>query len=352
MNKFFIQNRNLLKKEISKVIKSRKNSLLNEYPWSNDALTRLEKFTLNGKMIRGLLVVLAAGSKNKAVRNDAVKIGVAIELMHAGLLIHDDIMDRDVLRRGKPSIYMQYQALSKITDQKEALHYGESMASCVAIISYYLGMGELGKLQNKQHLNDLINLFGFEMSLLGLGQMDDVHTALSKTVDEESCLRVYQQKTGRYTFGLPMTAGIIASAKSSKFPLAKLNSLGNSLGIIFQLRDDFLGVFSSSDKTGKSVGGDIREKKKTWIYFKFLQVASKVDKRKVESLYNQDKQLSKSEQKLVLDLMNKYDMQTVVNKELSRRRLTSLKALDKLPFEKEQRIIFDDLINYLVVREK
>ena len=97
MNKFFIQNRNLLKKEISKVIKSRKNSLLNEYPWSNDALTRLEKFTLNGKMIRGLLVVLAAGSKNKAVRNDAVKIGVAIELMHAGLLIHDDIMDRDVL---------------------------------------------------------------------------------------------------------------------------------------------------------------------------------------------------------------------------------------------------------------
>lgn len=352
MNQFFTINRNLLKKEITKVINSQRNSLINEYPWSRDALTRLEKFTLNGKMIRGLLVVLAAGDKSKTVRNDAVKIGVALELMHAGLLIHDDIMDRDVLRRGKPSIHVQYQSLSKISDPKEALHYGESMASCVAIISYYLGMGELGRLQNKNHLNDLVNLFGYEMSLLGLGQMDDVHTALSKTVDEESCLRVYQQKTGRYTFGLPMIAGVIASAKSSKFPLSKLNSLGNSLGIIFQLRDDFLGIFSSSDKTGKSVGGDIREKKKTWIYFKFLQVASKIDRKNVENLYNQDKQLSKSQQKLVLDLMNKYDMQAVVNKELSRRRLTSLKSLQKLPFGKEQRIVFEDLINYLVEREK
>ena len=198
----------------------------------------------------------------------------------------------------------------------------------------------------------MLSLFGSEMSLLGLGQMDDVHTALSKTVNEESCLRVYQQKTGRYTFGIPLSAGMMVSSNTSKFAKPKLSLLVNSLGIIFQLRDDFLGIFSSSDKTGKSVGGDIREKKKTWIYFKLLQVASKIDRKTVEGFYNQDKQLTSTQQKFVLDTMHKYDMQTVVNEELSRRRLTSLKMLDKLLFNKEQRIIFDDLINYLAVREK
>lgn len=352
MNKFFIKNRIILQKEIIKIINTQKSAAVKDYPWSTDALTRLEKFALNGKMIRGLLVVLAAGSKSKSIKNDAIKIGAALELMHAGFLIHDDIMDRDVLRRGKPTMHRQYKEIGKIADSKEALHYGESMASCVAIISYYLGMGVFGTLENKKVTSDLINLFGFEMSLVGFGQMDDIHTALSKTVDEESCLRVYQQKTGRYTFGVPLSAGIIISSRKSKMPMSKLHSLVSSLGIIFQLRDDFLGVFGSSDKTGKSVGGDIREKKKTWIYFKLLQVASRADKKKIEDLYNQSKQLNISQQKLVFDLMIKYDMQAVVNKELSRRRIITIKALDKLLFDKEQKAVFGELIDYLTVREK
>ena len=87
------------------------------------------------------------------------------------------------------------------------------------------------------------------MSLLGLGQMDDLDTGKMRASSEAACLRIYQQKTGRYTFGLPILAGLTLAGKSGKALENNLLLLGKSLGIIFQLRDDYLGVFGTVSYT-------------------------------------------------------------------------------------------------------
>ena len=353
MNPFFKENRKLIEKEIVIAVNSLRADASDQYPWSKDALDRLERFAISGKMIRGLLVILSAGFNSKSASKDAIKVGAALELMHAGLLVHDDIMDRDTLRRGRKTMFVQYMELSNITNKSEQRHYGESMASCIGIIAYFLGLGQFGKIKTSQSLHKVLNLFSSEMSLLGLGQMDDVSTALLKSVNEDSCLRVYEQKTGRYTFGLPIIAGLhLAQVKLTPSTIRNIQALVKSLGILFQLRDDYLGVFGDPLKTGKSVGGDIREKKKTWIYFRLLKICSKAEKNKLEPLFNNSAVINKAQQSWVLKLLQSYNMEDVVNSELLSHQTKALQKLKNIPFGERQRAIMIDLINYLTVREK
>lgn len=352
MNKFFISKKNLIINEIAQIIRLQKQFAKSEYPWSKDALSRLEEFAVSGKMIRGLLVVLAAGEKSKQIQADAVKIGAALELMHSGILVLDDIMDRDVLRRGKPTLHTQYATLSNLSSKSESLHYGEGMASCVGILAYFLAISQFGKVQSGKNLSELIQLFSVEMGLLGLGQMDDLDTGTMRASSEKDCLRIYEQKTGRYTFGLPILAGLILSGKSGASLNTKVQNLSKSLGIIFQLRDDYLGVFGESVQTGKSVGGDIRERKKTWLYFSLLKKVSKADARKIVTLYSAHSTMTKSQQTWVISKMIEAKIPELVEKELQMQQNTVLTMLNKLPFNKNQIDVMKDLIDYLVVREK
>lgn len=352
MNKFFISKKSLIQKEISEVIKLQRQYAKSEYPWSNDALNRLENFTVSGKMIRGLLVVLATGNKSKQAQSDAIKIGAALELMHSGILVHDDIMDRDLLRRGKPTIHAQYTALSKLPSKSESVHYGEGMASCVGILAYFMAMSEFGKVKTNKGLAKLVELFSLEMGLLGLGQMDDLNTGTMSASSEKDCLRIYEQKTGRYTFGLPILAGLILAGKHTKSVEVKVQQLAKSLGIIFQLRDDYLGVFGDTVKTGKSVGGDIRERKKTWLYFRLLKKVNKSDAKKISTLFNSHNVMTKSQQAFVISKMKEVRIPELAERELQAQQKNVLTLLKKLPFDKDQLVVMEDLINYLAVREK
>lgn len=352
MNKFFTSKKNLISQEISDVIREQKQFAKSEYPWAADALKRLEEFTVSGKMIRGLLVVLAAGQSSKQVQSDAIKVGSALELMHSGILVHDDIMDRDVLRRNKPTMHTQYANLSKLINKAESIHYGEGMASCVGIIAYFLAMGEFGKVKTTQTMPRLIELFSSEMGLLGLGQMDDLNTSTLSASSEKDCLRIYEQKTGRYTFGLPILAGLALAGETGKTLENKVKQLAKSLGIIFQLRDDLLGVFGNQLKTGKSVGGDIRERKKTWLYFRLLKEVSKADAKKISNMFNTHKVMSKSQQAWIILKMIETNIPQLAEKELLVQQKNALTLLKKLPFNNYQMGIMEDLIDYLVVREK
>ena len=352
MNTFFKTKKSFISKEISQIIKLQKQAAKSEYPWSSDALKRLEDFAVSGKMIRGLLVVLSAGEKSKQVQADAIKIGAALELMHSGILVHDDIMDRDLLRRGKSTMHAQYMAMSKLSGKSENLHYGEGMASCVGIIAYFLAMGQFAKAKANAKLSKVISLFSSEMGLLGLGQMDDLDTSSKIGSSEKDTLRIYEQKTGRYTFGLPILAGLTLAGKSSAVLEKQVQRLAKSLGIIFQLRDDYLGVFGTESKTGKSVGGDIRELKRTWLYFRLLKKVSASDARKIATLYNSQSAITKSQQSWVLSKMIEAHIPELAEQELHIQKRNALALLKKLPFSQNQLAVMGDLIDYLVVREK
>jgi geranylgeranyl diphosphate synthase type I len=243
-------------------------SLLRNAPfWGDDLTQRLGEYALRGKLLRGAFVPFSYWifTGDETVPSAAIDAGVAMELLQSFLLIHDDIMDQDELRRGLPSIHRQYR---EIAPQKGD-QYGLSMGICAGDVSAFLAIQRLAASDLDPAVKErVLRLVSEEIILVGLAQMQDVHHGYVRDAAQDAVLDVYTYKTGRYTFSLPLAIGaIIAGAEEEQ--IAVLMKLGESFGRIFQIRDDRLGILEESAATGKATGSDIREDKKT-IYRTFL----------------------------------------------------------------------------------
>ena len=125
-----------------------------------------------------------------------------------------------------------------------------------------------------------------EMTGVGLGQMQDIRAGvLPVTPSEEDVFSLYVHKTGRYTFSLPLMAGALVGGADDT-SLEALSRLGELLGVVFQVRDDELGLFGSQQEIGKPVGTDLNEGKQTIFYVKLLRRLSESEKGRITRLVN------------------------------------------------------------------
>jgi geranylgeranyl diphosphate synthase type I len=253
------------------------------HPWALDAVPRLARFAASGKMVRGYILMLAAQPKTDAERADALKVAVAIELLHAGVLIHDDIMDQDELRRGKPSVYAQYAHEVSLAGSVHARRYGESLATCVGIVAYFIGMELLAQVADAETSRKLSLLVARELALLGLAQMQDVASAARMPEHASDVRTLYEQKTGRYTFSLPLMAGALLAQQPLESQAAEI---GYEFGVAFQLQDDLLNLIGDPDVTGKSAGSDIREAKWTLPALDLFEHLSEAARAELLELYD------------------------------------------------------------------
>jgi geranylgeranyl diphosphate synthase type I len=102
------------------------------------------------------------------------------------------------------------------------------------------------------------------------------------TVDD--VLHLYTYKTARYTFSLPLMSGGIAAHQDER-TIASLERIGTHMGIIFQIKDDELGMFGGADTLGKPIGSDIREGKKTLYYHYLMQDADSEVRNRISGLF-------------------------------------------------------------------
>jgi geranylgeranyl diphosphate synthase, type I len=264
MHPFLTESRELVATHITEYLTNAEGGPLSLSPWGPDVRERLAEYTLRGKLIRGSLVgfsyrLIHPGSPPAPACTEA---GAAMELLQSFLLIHDDIMDQDTIRRGKPSIHAQF-AIAAPARGPAVDQYGLSMGICVGDIAAFLALDRLASLSVDEPLrNRIVALVSREISLTGLAQMQDVHHGYIPEATDERILDVYTYKTGRYTFSLPMMLGAMIAGSNEEY-LRGITELGEYLGRIFQIRDDQLGIFGESAVTGKPVGSDIREGKKT-----------------------------------------------------------------------------------------
>ncbi len=263
--------------------KEREFASVNEI--GGDLCRRLLEFSLGGKMIRGVLVFLGyeifAPRIDETEENFLVRRAAAsMEILQSGLLIHDDIMDRDSSRRGRDTFHVQYgkylKALSNNVDPADVSHLANSLAICAGDVAFFLsfelltgdgswieGDGRKGLL--KRVVKVLFH-YSRELSLVGIGQMEDVSLGFSdKELGIDRVLNLYRYKTSRYTFSLPLIMGAIIAGVDGSI-VSVLNGIGENLGILFQIRDDELGLFGDELTLGKPVGSDMREGKKNLIY--------------------------------------------------------------------------------------
>ncbi len=307
IKEFFYQSKINIYEYLKKYLGENKNLLntLNKY-WGKELSKKILDFSNQGKMIRGGLVLLGYQTfAQKKITENQIKISTAMELMHSSLLIHDDIMDRDIKRRGQMTVHEYYKKIGselKLTDPKQ---FGLSTAICLGDIGFFLASDVLHSLTMPDKIkNQIINLFNHEIIKVGLAQQFEIFCTFSKkNITTKEVMSIYKFKTAQYTFSLPLKLGAI-SANASTAQLTHLDELGEKLGLIFQLHDDELGIFGNPEKTGKAVGSDIRENKKTLYYTNIFSNKKFKNKDTLRKLFNK-KNISKEDiKKIKLYLIN------------------------------------------------
>lgn len=285
---FLKEQRELISRELGVFLEGEKKKLSGVL-WGREVCERLLKFCLGGKMFRGGLALLTHevfGGRNKV---EAVRAACAMELLGSSLLIHDDIIDRDLLRRGEKSIFAQY---------------GSDLAICFGDGGYFLAYQILPR--------ELKDVFAKKSMEVVLGQMQDV--SAKQDVVEKDILNIYKYKTASYTCSLPLMMGAILAGENGAV-VKKMEELGKYLGIIFQIKDDEIGFFGEEKEIGKSVGGDIKEGKKTLYYLYLFKKAKGEDLKRLNNIFG-NKDIKRGDVLFVRKLVKKCGVDKEIDKKL------------------------------------
>lgn len=274
----------ILKKEIDKRLKNFFIKKIKEAkkifpPLVGKIISDIGEFNLRGgKRIRPILVYfgyLAAGGKRK---KEILDTSIFIELLHNYILMHDDIIDRDEFRRGKPTIHCKYQALYKKIS-KDFEHLGISAGIVAGDVTSSFGYEILAKSRFPQPLKiKAINRLNQMLTDVFSGEVLDVFLGIEKKLSQNEIFKILEYKTAKYTIEGPLHLGAILAGGNKKV-LKKLSDYAIPLGIAFQIQDDILGTFGDEKKLGKPVGSDLKEGKQTLLILKARKLANKSERK-------------------------------------------------------------------------
>lgn len=226
----------------------------------------LEKGAIGGKRFRPRMVVTAYEGLGGAQPELAAHVGAAYELLHTAFVIHDDVIDRDFVRRGVPNVAGSYreQAHTAGIPLPAAEHRGMSVgvvAGDLVLAGAFRLIANVAVAEPlRQRLFDLVEEAVFASAA---GELMDVEFSLgAPSITVQEILRMERLKTAVYSFERPLQAGAVL-AGADEPTIEFLGDFGGNVGIAYQLVDDLLGVFGDPERTGKSTLGDLREGKRT-----------------------------------------------------------------------------------------
>lgn len=348
MKEYFAQQKKDIIGYLTTWLTTQQSSMRAVNDWSDDIINRLLPYSAHGKMIRGGLVLLAhemfAGTRNE----DALKVACAVELFHSAFLIHDDIMDKDLQRRGMDALHYQYQQHKSIKGHPDAPHFGVSMGICGGDISLFLAFQLLSEISDDTLAQKLTHLASKELSYVGLAQMQDVyHAFMQGPVSQEAIMKVYQYKTARYTFSLPLLAGaLLASTDTTTYCL--LEKLGEDMGLVFQIKDDELGLFGTSSVIGKIVGSDIAESKKTLYYMYLFKNATPAEQQELLSIFGHP--TTQESLSRIITMIKEKNIDTIITDTMHALARNAQDALQQLPVQEKHLSILHELLAYNLSR--
>lgn len=223
--------------------------------------------SLGGKRIRPAMVLAAYKMYSDEYTDEVLKVAQAVEMFHNFTLLHDDIMDNSPLRRGQETVHIKW-------DDATAILSGDLLQ-----IEVYEKLAEV------EHV-EILKLFNAMARELCEGQMNDMQFEKMDTVSNEAYLDMIRQKTA-VLLGFSLQAGAILGG-ASKEDGKKIYDLGISIGLGFQLMDDYLDSFGETAKVGKRIGGDILEKKKTYLWNEMWSRINKEERKNVLASYSSE----------------------------------------------------------------
>ena len=226
-------------------------------------LQAMKELSVGGKRLRAMLVILGYEMSGNEVNEEVIKAGVVMEIFHLGLLIQDDFMDRDMVRRGGKTLIARY----------DDPHVGNFISMLAGDYTFGWGMEIIASLNspitNSQIVN-AIKVWGKYFTRVGYGQtLDGLDIA-----DDETILKILAIKSGEYSCVLPLLLGATLGGADQEL-LDRLEKYGMELGWVFQLRDDWIGYDKDMVKKGKKTYATMYGREKTEIAIKEHMVIGK-----------------------------------------------------------------------------
>jgi len=319
--------------------------------WRSDIRKRMQEMVKSGKMVRGSLVIKTHEFYGGEDYEDCLRVAGAIELLHTGLLMHDDIVDKDEIRRDKPTFAKQYETLAQEENISDEKHFGISMGIVGGDISFFMGQGMLADLEVDSEIRrDVTKLVFSEFSSVGLAEQVDVYSGYAPSeIDEDEIMRLYRDKTARYTFSLPFKAGALM-AEVEEEEIEKLYRLGEKIGIIFQLKDDDLGLFGSEEETGKSLSSDLDENKKTLHRLKLLQKLPEEEEKKMKQRLAGE--LSRDDKKEIIETIEDLGIRSEVEQKMEEMADEARKDIEELNVDQDSKEFLNELTSFCLNRKK
>lgn len=245
------------------------------------AWSEVARQTRGGKCLRPRLVLTAAGAYRVEAHDEGPAstaldtVAAAFELLHTALVIHDDIIDRDDVRRDEPTLHAAaaQRALAAGLEARAAEHHGHSIgliAGDLALSGAHRMVASAG-LDPRTALR-LVEIIDDALVASVAGELLDVEHALPGAApDRAAVLTATRLKTAVYSFEAPLHAGGLLGGAPAR-DLEALIEVGRLMGLAYQLTDDLLGVFGTTD-TGKPTDGDLREGKRTMLVAAAMETA-------------------------------------------------------------------------------
>lgn len=211
--------------------------------------------SLGGKRLRPTLCMMGCELFGGDCKK-TLPAAIAIEIFHNFTLVHDDIMDNSPIRRGQPTVYKKWNTNVAI------------LSGDVMFAKAYEYVTKI----DSPNLRQILNIFTETAIKVCEGQQYDMDYEETARVTIDDYLKMITLKTAVLTGASLKIGALIAGAQQEKADV--LYDFGLNMGIVFQLQDDLLDVFSDETKFGKKTGSDILSGKKTYLFLKTLDLLS------------------------------------------------------------------------------
>jgi len=288
--------------------------------------------SLGGKRMRPALLLMACELFGGDV-NKAIPPALAIEVFHNFTLMHDDIMDKAPLRRGKTTVHEKW-------NQNVAILSGDVML----IEGYKLMM------QVENHLlRQVLDIFNETAVGVCEGQQIDMEFETQQNVRIDEYINMIRLKTAVVLGGALKIGALIGGASQKDADL--LSNFGIQLGIAFQLQDDILDVYGDPEKFGKQVGGDIISNKKTYLLIKALELAQGDEADELNDLLNATKFDSTQKVADVTRIYNNLDIRRYAEEAMQTYADKAFAALALINLPDSHKQYLQDFADGLLVRE-
>ena len=289
----------------------------------------------SGKRLRPKLVHMAVEMFGGSAE-DAQKVAMAFEMLHNFTLIHDDIMDVAPIRRGKDTVYKKW-------NSNIAILSGDALA--------IMAFQQLLRLDcDNQLIMDIAKVFSQTSLEICEGQQYDLDFETQPEVSIDEYLTMITKKTSVMFAGCMKSGAILAGADEAN--QQHLYDMGINLGIAFQLADDVLDVYASTSAFGKTIGGDIRDNKKTYLYLMALQQADAEQKEILEDLFSRPTTDFEQKYKIVRGIYDDLNIKAQTEAQVRKYMDLCLLDLEKVQVADTKKADIKNLVIKLIDREK